>query len=322
MAIPRMAYSLALPPRNDLNEKMWRGIWKLPVAERVRCFVWLVALGRIATNVLRYSRKCAESPMCHRCGNYEETILHLLRDCYPARFFWLRWIPQEEHQSFFSSSREDWFRDNILKEDVTDSGMNWNSFFSIAVWLIWKNRCTGCFQGLHKAMSAPSLAFSIHQRALLWHKAWQAPTVNFGRHGSKPERVEKQIQWSFPRNGWVKLNVDGASVGNPGLAGAGGIIRDEHGKWVRGFVAKVSEASATLAELWAVYYGLQLARKAGCACVLIESDSQMAIALIKSRHDPVHPYAALLASIRRSLAQDWLVSINLIIDLRWDGIRC
>ncbi|CAL1400076.1 unnamed protein product [Linum trigynum] len=304
------AYSLALPPRHDPNEKMWRTIWKLPVAERVRCFVWLVSLGRIATNALRYSRKCAESPMCLRCGNDEETILHFLRDCYPARFFWLRWIPQAEHQSFFSSSREDWVRDNILKEDVMESGMNWNSFFSTAVWCIWKNRCTGCFQVLQKVLSAPSLAFSIQQKAILWHKAWQAPTVNFGRQGSRPERIETQIHWSPPRNGWVKLNVDGASAGNPGIAGAGGSIRDEHGKWIRGFVAKVGEASATLAELWAIYYGLHLARKAGYSCVLVESDSQLAIALIKSRHDPVHPYAALLASIRRCLAQDWLVSIG------------
>ncbi|CAL1387602.1 unnamed protein product [Linum trigynum] len=110
------------------------------------------------------------------------------------------------------------------------------------------------------------------------------------------------IHWCFPRSGWLKLNVDGASEGNSGLAGAGGIIRDECGKWVAGFVAKIGEALAALAELWAIMYGLQLAHKVGCAFIFVESDSQLAVGLINGRHDPVHPYASILALIRRLLA--------------------
>ncbi|KAL0287128.1 UNVERIFIED_CONTAM: hypothetical protein Sradi_7130200 [Sesamum radiatum] len=32
------------------------------------------------------------------------------------------------------------------------------------------------------------------------------------------------------REGWYKLNTDGASKGNPGISGAGGILRDQLGK--------------------------------------------------------------------------------------------
>ncbi|CAL1391272.1 unnamed protein product [Linum trigynum] len=99
------------------------------------------------------------------------------------------------------------------------------------------------------------------------------------------------ISWTPPSRGWVKLNLDGASNGNPGLAGAGGVLRDEAGQWISGFVAKIGEASAVLAELWAFYYGLELAWKAGCRTVMIESDSQLAIHLIHDRQDAVHPGA-------------------------------
>lgn len=37
------------------------------------------------------------------------------------------------------------------------------------------------------------------------------------------------VRWDFPNEGWVKLNTDGASKGNPGQAGAGGILGDATG---------------------------------------------------------------------------------------------
>ena len=41
--------------------------------------------------------------------------------------------------------------------------------------------------------------------------------------------VVKQIRWERPSHGWVKLNTDGSSLGNPGPAGGGGVIHDEEG---------------------------------------------------------------------------------------------
>ena len=42
-------------------------------------------------------------------------------------------------------------------------------------------------------------------------------------------RVVKAIRWEKPARGWVKLNTDESSLGNPGLASGGGLIRDENG---------------------------------------------------------------------------------------------
>ena len=38
-----------------------------------------------------------------------------------------------------------------------------------------------------------------------------------------------QIRWEKPSPGWVRLNIDRSALGNPGRAGCGGIIRNEHG---------------------------------------------------------------------------------------------
>ena len=47
--------------------------------------------------------------------------------------------------------------------------------------------------------------------------------------------TESLIQWTPPPERWIKLNVDGASKGNPGTAGAGGILRGHYGNWIKGF---------------------------------------------------------------------------------------
>jgi len=62
-------------------------------------------------------------------------------------------------------------------------------------------------------------------------------------------RVERQITWLRPMSGWCKLNTDGASKGNPGLAVAGGVMRDEYGGWKGGFAVNIGICSAPLAEL-------------------------------------------------------------------------
>lgn len=50
-----------------------------------------------------------------------------------------------------------------------------------------------------------------------------------------PRRGTTFIKWLFPPEGWFKLNSDGASKGNPGDAGCGGLFRDASGSWVHGY---------------------------------------------------------------------------------------
>ncbi|CAL1353630.1 unnamed protein product [Linum trigynum] len=306
----KTAYESLLPLGTDSDAKFWKLIWSLPIPERVRCFVWLTCLGKLATNALRFSRKCAPSPNCARCNGQRETIIHILRDCPPASFLWTRHVPSNKQQRFFTSTTEDWLRLNLADVEEVSQGIPWSTFFSIAVWIIWKNRNDLCFKGISSTLTAPSLAHSVMAKVRLWHAAWIAPSLLPGLRSAPPSRVMADISWDPPRGGWMKLNLDGASNGNPGLAGAGGVLRDDSGRWISGFVAKVGEASAALAELWAFHYGLDIAWKSGCRALLVESDSQLAIQLINDRHDPVHPYATLLSSIRRRISRDWLVRIS------------
>lgn len=43
------------------------------------------------------------------------------------------------------------------------------------------------------------------------------------------------IKWKPPEPGWCNMNSDGSALSINGRAGSGGLIRDEHGRWIVGF---------------------------------------------------------------------------------------
>ena len=77
-------------------------------------------------------------------------------------------------------------------------------------------------------------------------------------HKEAITRVCKLVCWSKPASGWVKLNTNGSSLSNPGLAGGGSFVRDEEGNWIVGFAHKIGKTTSFLAELWALSDGLNL----------------------------------------------------------------
>ena len=75
-----------------------------------------------------------------------------------------------------------------------------------AVWLISKGRNQLVFK--NKRLN-PKIDGDITYKALEY-------THGAGKLLMSKHRIMKQIRWEKPSNGWRKLNVDGAFIGNPG----------------------------------------------------------------------------------------------------------
>ena len=86
-----------------------------------------------------------------------------------------------------------------------------------------------------------------------------------------------------PEVGWMKLNTDGASNAFLGLAGGGGLIRDEAGRWVVGFTRKLGKVNSFLAELWAFRDGLLLCQQMNMITLIVELDAKV---LVKALTNP------------------------------------
>ena len=99
------------------------------------------------------------------------------------------------------------------------------------------------------------------------------------------------------------MNTDGASLGNPGKAGGGGVIRDSEGRWMRGFARSIGVTTSIMAEFWALRDGLLLAGQIGVQNLVIELDAKVVVELVQSRSSSNAFYSSLLADCRSLLGR-------------------
>ena len=108
--------------------------------------------------------------------------------------------------------------------------------------------------------------------------------------------------------GWVKLNTNGASLGNLGVAGGGGVIRDECGEWVVGFARNIGVANNFIVELWAFRDGLSLCIDRNFNCVEVELDAKSIIDTLNSPRGTNTPNSSLVDDYR--LLATWIPQVR------------
>ncbi|KAG7547784.1 Ribonuclease H domain [Arabidopsis suecica] len=249
-----------------------------------------------------YGEHLGDSALCQICRGGDESILHILRDCPAMEGNWRRIVPARRLGSFFSQSILEWLYGN-LGDESTMVESPWSTVFAMAVWWGWKWRCGNIFGSNGRCRDRVKFIKDLAQEVT------QAHSSISGDSGSVM-RVERLIGWTAPTDGWLKLNTDGASHGNPGFATAGGVLRAASGSWSGGFAVNLGYCSAPVAELWGVYYGLFIAWERRATRVELEVDSQIVVGFLKKGISDSHPLSFLVRLCYGFLSKDWIVRIN------------
>lgn len=79
-------------------------------------------------------------------------------------------------------------------------------------------------------------------------------------------------------------------MGNPGSAGAGGLIRNHLGEWIAGFSRNLGWTTNTVAELWALRDGLPL----NISQLFIVLDAKVIVDLLNKKFHDAHPCSPVL----------------------------
>ncbi|KAK2646243.1 hypothetical protein Ddye_021438 [Dipteronia dyeriana] len=114
----------------------------------------------------------------------------------------------------------------------------WSSLFYVVVWTVWESRNICVFE--EKEVSIVYASDLVKFRVGWWfkhhgHGSQEAITsilLNISEvcvDRRKCSVCPKQV-WFPPYVNGLKFNVDGSSRGKPGLAGIGGVLRNENGR--------------------------------------------------------------------------------------------
>lgn len=273
---PRGDFSLSSAYRvaNGLSQNLAFGgnwIWKLQTLPKIQFFLWKCAHNSIGVNGCLSARGMEVDSRCPWCLKETETIIHALRNCELVKPVWDELGAMGIDKEFFVSNLDNWMATNgKYDKALNENHPPWNIIFSFAVWAIWKSRNQFVFSNHSQN---PHMAKDIMSKSVEFF------FCTYSKKG-KPHTVIKQVHWSKPEQGWMKLNTDGSSLGNSGLASGGGVIRDWTSRWIVGFSRKIGIATSLMAELWAIRDGLMLCVDRNLVMVEIELDAKSVVDML------------------------------------------
>ncbi|XP_026397198.1 uncharacterized protein LOC113291932 [Papaver somniferum] len=101
---------------------------------------------------------------------------------------------------------------------------------------------------------------------------------------SLPPKMPKAIsvKWKSRIPGWIKANIDGCSIGNPGPSGCGMVFRDSHGLDKGCLAQNLGFNNSSWAELYGAIYALRLACAKRIQRLWLECDSIFVLQAIKN----------------------------------------
>lgn len=103
--------------------------------------------------------------------------------------------------------------------------------------------------------------------------------LDIPRNSVKAKQI-RLVSSTKPAHNRVKLNVEGSSLGNPGLSGEGGVVQNDKGELESAFSIFFREATNNEAKLRALIEGLKICRELEVYHIDIECDSPVVMSWI------------------------------------------
>ncbi|XVF84598.1 hypothetical protein PTKIN_Ptkin17bG0050200 [Pterospermum kingtungense] len=234
------------------GEEVWKSLWVGMAPSKVEFFCWQVFKGRLAVKECLFSRSLLNinDLNCAFCMKERESVNHLFLYC---EFSWKvrnLWCEEWDLDLCFPSMITDFFI-HWLSAIPRDKGSDiWKLGFYAILWSLWMARNDWVFNG--KGISIP---------------------------GSE-KVLRDPFSWDPPPLGYFKFNFDGATFGQPGQVGVGGVLRDHDESIKMCFSNSIGVADSNLAELMAIREALLLfvqSRWISNVPLIVESDSSNAV---------------------------------------------
>ena len=293
------------------NPAIWNFLWTKAFIPKIDMFCWTLAHKSILSGENLKKRGLEGPSRCPLCKNDEETMDHIMIDCQFSQEAWrdALVISGINLPGSIQSLLSNWMKlspFSLSKKPLLQAARRWLP--KAICWKIWLERNNRIFREIDHppskiAMNAKAIvgealehSSSLHVAAPLTAEESQwldqlVPNLQIRSRTSPPNLAEWEIR--MDESGFIKwkasltelcLFFDGASKGNPGAAGGGGVFVSAEGIMVSSFAWGLGIESNNTAEFCALWQGLRIARSKGITMLTVFGDSRMLIqALIKKK---------------------------------------
>jgi len=267
--------------RRDEPRTTYRMIWVKGLPFKIAFFMWKVWKAKLPLDdFLKRVGYCMPSK-CWCCVQPdEESLQHLFFRSETAKTTWKYFLSRAgiavEGLTLHQAITKCWTANVCLRLKPVMQALP-----SCVVWELWKRRNSMKY-GDAVTTSRVIYQVSSNLQALVKvrkpgmdmvpHK-WQdllAMMENF-----TPKLKVTKVMWEFPSAGWLKVNTDGASRGNPGRSSIGFCIRNENGDIVKSVGKEIEETTNTVAEAKAMVEALRFCRFQQYSHVWLQTDSML-----------------------------------------------
>ena len=269
-------------------------IWTTHTSHRTKLFLWLASQDKLATRYLLHKRNILPDNICPFCPGLIEDTNHVLRKCVHAQAVWMELNPNY-YLSTLHIPFHIWIREGCkLSTPSPFYNIPWGTLFAFTCSTIWKSRNKKIFEP--NRTQPPPTKTSIKLATEFY---------SLGPNSGHPPRRKSHIliRWIPPILHWFKLNSDGSALGNPGPAGAGGVIRDASGCWIKGYCRNLGSTNSMLAECWGIRDGLEIALSLKISQLEVEVDCEAIITLLTAVANPNHLLNSIISDCRSLLSQ-------------------
>lgn len=272
-----------------MQEYLWtrKCVWGSRVPCKIAVFMW-----KLLNNYLPFpdalQRLGFQLPTkCQFCLGGESQD-HVMSECTLATEVWNFFskalsVPTMGPTGILGRLQQWW----LLQPPGTARGMVCRVLPSLICWGLWKARNMAMYEG---AVASPAQVCR-EVKSLLLNISQVYPFVQVARDDGelahlgfllrtelKKFVLPRWVAWLRPPIGCVKLNVDGSSLGNPGLSGAGAVFRDSGGSILCAFSWFLGSRTNMEAEAMALLEGLLLS--ATFHSLHVEMDSQVLLKMV------------------------------------------
>lgn len=277
--------------RPRTSKRRWnQWIWASFFPPDLSTFLWKLLKHALPVDTRVQSRGIYLASGCRCCRDRsEESLVHLFIYSDIARQVWQAFANIFKLPGKYSSTLQAL---NIWMAGCSDRTQYGVLRMACSAYIfkeIWVSRCSATYDD--RLMNFETIRVKVLNRIRtlnlvvarqIGSTALQNVIIEHLGIAGRPIRIKRGIwcKWESPSPGWFKLNVDGSARGI--ITTGGGVIRNHQGDLIAAFSAYYGAGTNNSAELLALKEGMHLCKALHLSPILIESDSTMVVAAIRT----------------------------------------